>query len=189
LLALADLAGGDWPEKARNAALGLTAVAQEESPIGALLLDLLVMFAQPGCAKGNEWMKDHGGVRMFSRDLVASLNYRTDRPWLVLHRGKAVTETWLSQQLRPYGVRPRTVWIGQNSAKGYMEADFNEAFRRYIPKSAMQALLEESRATAREKPAVEKPMAAPATTSDSKNDLRVLLQQLESLKNLAKRPR
>src|SRR5438128_1586019 len=50
LLALAELAGSDWPVKARNAALGLTAVAQEESPIVALLLDLWIMFVQQGCA-------------------------------------------------------------------------------------------------------------------------------------------
>jgi Protein of unknown function (DUF3631) len=40
LLALADLAGGDWPEKARRAAEGLTAGAQGRSPIGALLFDI-----------------------------------------------------------------------------------------------------------------------------------------------------
>jgi hypothetical protein len=40
LLALADLAGGRWPELAREAARGLTARAQEHSPIGSLLMDL-----------------------------------------------------------------------------------------------------------------------------------------------------
>ena len=45
LLALADLAGGSWPEKARQAAVGLAATAQESSPIGSLLLDILLCFA------------------------------------------------------------------------------------------------------------------------------------------------
>src|SRR5207249_2112173 len=70
LLALADLAGGDWPEKARKAALGLTAIAQEESPIGALLLDLMIMFVQERCAEGNGGMKKAGGARVVRRDLV-----------------------------------------------------------------------------------------------------------------------
>src|SRR5439155_16392790 len=140
LLALADLAGGEWPEKARNAALCLTAMAQEESPIAALLLDLMILFVQQRCAEGNEEMKKAGVAKIFSRDLVAGLNQCTDRPWLVLRKGKAVTETWLSQQLRGYGIRPRTIWIGGTSAKGYVEDDFNEVFRRYIPKSAMQSL-------------------------------------------------
>src|SRR2546421_9014950 len=40
---------------------------------------------------------------------------------------------WLAQQLRPYGIKPRTIWIGDQQAKGYAEEDFHEAFRRYIP--------------------------------------------------------
>jgi len=51
LLVLAELAGGGWHKRARNAALALTARAQEESPSGALLLDLMVMFAQGGTGR------------------------------------------------------------------------------------------------------------------------------------------
>ena len=148
------VSGGSWPEKGRKAAVGLTVTAQEESPIGALLLDILVMMALQGSAEGNEWMEANGGARIFSRDMVASLNGHTDRPWMVLRRGKEITERWLSQQLSPYGIRPRTIWIGEDSAKGYLEADFKEAFRRYIPKSALKALVEEQqeqRAALREK--------------------------------------
>src|SRR5947208_2664577 len=48
LLALADLAGGQWPELARAAATGLTAGAQEYSPIGSLLMDIFVVFIETG---------------------------------------------------------------------------------------------------------------------------------------------
>jgi hypothetical protein len=82
---------------------------------------------------------------MFSRDLVAGLNARVERPWMVLRRGKEVTERWLSQQLGPYGLRPRTIWIGDVSAKGYMQSEFLEVFRRYVPKAALKALLDEVR--------------------------------------------
>ena len=44
LLALADLAGGDWPGWARAAALELTALSQETNPIGSLLLDMFIVF-------------------------------------------------------------------------------------------------------------------------------------------------
>ena len=57
LLALAELAGGEWPEKARKAALGLTATAQEESPIGALLLDILVLLGLAGI-RGRQWLDE-----------------------------------------------------------------------------------------------------------------------------------
>jgi len=96
-----------------------------ESPIGALLVDLFIAFVERESAGDNEWMRVQG-ARSFSRDLVADLNCYTDRPWMVLRRGKRVTEAWLSQQLRPYGVRPRTIWIGEVSAKGYMHDDFRE---------------------------------------------------------------
>ena len=62
---------------------------------------------------------------MFSRELVAGLNAYIDRPWIVLHKGKEVTERWVSQQLSPYGIRPRTVWIGEISANGYMQGGFH----------------------------------------------------------------
>lgn len=184
LLALADLAGGDWPEKARAAAVGLTAVAQEESPTATLLLDLLVMFTREGCAEGNEWMKDHGGVRMFSRDIVAYLNGYEDRPWMVLRRGKAVTERWLSQQLSPYGVRPRTVWIGETSAKGYVEEDLTETFRRYIPKSMAKAFCEEARAADAEKPALPAKPAEPALDTKAPKQGLTLAELNEQLKLL-----
>src|SRR5437868_6792758 len=38
MLVMGDLAGGDWPEKARQAALSLSASVQENNPIGSLLM-------------------------------------------------------------------------------------------------------------------------------------------------------
>ena len=102
-------------------------------------------YTEQDCAPGNEWMKTNGGVRMFSRDLVAGLNSRGDRPWMALRRGKEVTERWLSQQLSPYGLRPRTIWIGEVSAKGYVHSEFMEVFRRYVSRAALRALLDEVR--------------------------------------------
>jgi hypothetical protein len=48
--------------------------------------------------------------------------------------GEPITGLWLAQQLRPYGVKPRTIWIGE-SAKGYVQEDFGEIYERYIPRS------------------------------------------------------
>jgi len=128
LLALADLAGGEWPDLARQAAVSLSASAQENNPIGSLLLDIYVAFA---AAKAD---------RLFTRDLLGSLNSSTGRPWAEMYRGKEITDRWLARQLRPYGVRTRTVWLGEKHAKGYFQADFTEVFRRYIPKSEVEAL-------------------------------------------------
>jgi hypothetical protein len=113
LLALADLAGGGWPSKAREAAMCLSTSAQERNPIGSLLFDIFCLFAADKVE------------RMFTRQLVESLNMTfTDRPWSDLTRVRTaearqgVTERWLAQQLRPYGLRPRTMRIGEKLGKG-----------------------------------------------------------------------
>lgn len=53
---------------------------------------------------------------------------------------KGLSEAWLAGQLRPYGIGPRTVRIGEGVAKGYLLEDFLEAFRRYVPRSEVEAL-------------------------------------------------
>jgi hypothetical protein len=147
LLALADLAGGSWPELARQAAVSLTATTQENNPIGSLLLDIYVSFAAANAD------------RLFTRDLLGRLNSFMGRPWAEMHRGKEITDLWLARQLRPYGVRSRTVWLGERHAKGYFQADFMEVFRRYIPKSEVEALKAEWK---EESEAARKPGAADA---------------------------
>ena len=99
----------------------------------SLLLDIFVFFISEKVD------------RMFSRRLVNYLNAFVDRPWVDLKRGKQITEQWLAQQLRPYGIRPRTIRIGEERAKGYYEEDLREAFKRYIPRAELNALAEEAR--------------------------------------------
>ena len=108
----------------------MTASGQEEGT-GALFFDISLLFLQ-----GNR-------ERVFSRTLVAELNGLGDRPWAGMRQGKEITELWLARQLRPYGVRPKTMWIGKSVAKGYLKNDFEEIFHRYIPKAQAQALLDE----------------------------------------------
>ena len=59
-----------------------------------------------------------------------------------MRAGREINELWLSQQLRPYGIRPRTIRLGDQTAKGYTKEDFAEVFRRYIPFSEIEAMLE-----------------------------------------------
>ena len=95
------------------------------------------------------WQTD----RIFTRDLAEWLNRAEDRPWMVLKKGRKVTGQWVAQQLAGYGIRPRTMRINQDRAKGYEWDDFKEAFRRYIPRAEIEAFkaglrqeLQESRA-------------------------------------------
>ena len=130
LLALADLAGGPWPDLARQAAIALSASAPENSALGSLLLDIFILFSTTG--------RD----RIFTRDLLDGLNTQfADRPWREARNGRQPTEMWLAQQLRPFAISPRTLRLDGAVAKGCLESDFTEAFRRYIPRSELDALL------------------------------------------------
>ncbi len=45
----------------------------------------------------------------------------------------------------PYGIRPKTIWIGEDHAKGYLLDDFTETFHPYIPKAEARAYIDELR--------------------------------------------
>jgi len=129
LLAIADGAGGDWPARAREAAVALSSDTRENNPVGSLLLDIFLLFAMSG------------QERIPTRDLILALNTQfADRPWMEGRKGQRSTEIWLSQQLRPFGISPRT-FRGQDSIiRGYLREDFAEAFRRYIPAAELDGL-------------------------------------------------
>ena len=112
---------------------GLTALAEQNDPMSALLLDIQVLFLRSGAG------------RMFTRDLLAGLNSLPDRPWAVLKRGKEINDQWLAKQLHPHGIGPRTIRLEGAIAKGYVEEDFTEVFERYISQSEIQGRLEEDR--------------------------------------------
>jgi len=161
LFVLADLAGGDWPRKAREAAEGLATGAQGRSPIGAFLIDIYYAIA---VTKTD---------RISSRDLVTWLNGFTDRPWHDLPglrivdcgQRKEVTELWLAQQLRPYGIRPKTIRIGDKTPKGYLEADLLDPFTRYVPRSEWEAFKAEAERQKAERQAAERAQINPQPPS------------------------
>jgi hypothetical protein len=86
---------------------------------------------------------------------VTRLSLFQNPPWAEGRNGKPITDLWLSHQLRPYGIKPKTIWIGNASAKGYVEEDLHDAFRRYISRSDYEALRAEWQA------------AKPPTTPDA----------------------
>jgi predicted metalloprotease len=130
LLVLADIAGGDWPAKARHAAIALSTRAQETNPIGALLMDIFMCFA------------NHRIDRVHTRELVGYLDTCGIRPWNEMLK-RPITDLWLSQQLRPYAIRPRTFRVDGIQAKGYLQEDMLDAFRRYIPRSEVERIHQE----------------------------------------------
>jgi hypothetical protein len=123
LLAIADAAGRDWPERARAAALTLSGDGAEhdQSLAATLLADIRQMFSERHTAT------------LSSADLCSWLIERDDRPWSEFRRGKNITTLQLATLLRPYGISSKGVRIGDKTPRGYVAAEFEDAWSRYLP--------------------------------------------------------
>jgi putative DNA primase/helicase len=123
LFAIAEIAGGGWPQRVEAAFAKLTNKADADAQgMGAMLLADIQQVFNEGRAG-----------RMFSKALVETLCAMSYRPWPEAHKGKPISETWLARRLHAFGVSPKTLRIGDDRAKGYETADFAEAFARYLP--------------------------------------------------------
>jgi Protein of unknown function (DUF3631)/Toprim-like len=128
LLAIADSADGDWPRRARGAAVELLAGKRED---GSIRVRLLADIRR---------VRDRlGGECVFTRDLIRELAADEEGPWSEWwdhdNRGPAKgAQKRLGGMVGARGVtRSRTVWIEGERAKGYRWQDFDDAFSRYLP--------------------------------------------------------
>jgi hypothetical protein len=123
LFAIAKVAGGEWPARVLAAFNQLTATVKLESQdMGVILLgDIRQIFIE-------------GGVdRIRSKDLVQALCSILESPRLTANPGnKPITEMWLANSLRRFGIKSQTLRMGDRLAKGYALADFAEAFAKYL---------------------------------------------------------
>jgi hypothetical protein len=121
LLAIADHAGGDWPERARRALVELHGGrdVEDESAGVRLLADIRSAF------------EDHD--RLASTELLDALHRLDEAPWGDWY-GKPLSARVLARLLRPYGVHSRTVrFDDESTAKGFLREQFEEPWSRYIP--------------------------------------------------------
>jgi putative DNA primase/helicase len=117
LLAVADLAGGDWPGLAREAAEALT--GKEPGTVYAeTLAAIRTIFGDK--------------ERMFSEDIVLELHAIEGGPWAEWGRnGKPISQNALARLLKP--IAPENVRIGTEQKKGYERHQFRDVFDRYLP--------------------------------------------------------
>lgn len=128
LLILADLAGGDWPAKARQAALALSGANDGESlgTSGQLLVDIRDIFDTTGAEK------------LFSEDIAKRLAQIEGRPWSEYGKqSRPISANQLANLLRGFGVSSKSIRIGKDTGKGYIMAHFLDAFSRYLPGSVV----------------------------------------------------
>src|SRR6516165_9231149 len=113
LLAVADIAGGPWPERARAAAVALVAQAHEAEPsLGIrLLADLRTVF-------GNE-------QQLTTKRILSELYLIEDAPWGDL-KGKPLSDSQLARRLKQYGVKSKVIRVGDATPNLY------DVWRRYL---------------------------------------------------------
>jgi putative DNA primase/helicase len=122
MLAIADLAGGDWPRRAREAACVLSGDGHDTSAINVdLLADIQAAFGESDI--------------ITSADLVAALVTDLERPWATWGKGaKPLTQNQLARLLRPFCIISETVHpVGRPDAKGYKRSSFESAWAGYLP--------------------------------------------------------
>ena len=120
LFAVAELAGGQWPQTVKAASSALTNKGDENEPGVLLLADIRRLF------------KKTKHDRLASSYLVARLAKRKHRPWSGFKDGNPITARQVAELLRPFGISPGTQRNGSETFKGYKRSQFNSAFSRYL---------------------------------------------------------
>src|SRR5262249_2596470 len=121
-LSLADLAGDEWPDRARKAAIELASAGDASASAKVLLLgDLRDLFDQ----KSKE--------TLFTHEKHAALQNDEAGPWPEWKSGKPITGRQLAALLREFDIKPKTVRRGVETDKGYKREWFEDAFARYLP--------------------------------------------------------
>lgn len=120
LLAVADHAGGEWPDRARVSAVSLVSLGREANPsLGIRLLsDLRSTF---GAADA-----------LPTTTILERLCAIEEAPWGEL-RGKKLDARRLAAMLRKYEVHPKQIRIGSGwTGKGYRREELHDPWQRYL---------------------------------------------------------
>ncbi len=127
LVAIADLAGGNWPERIRKALIMVLATdegddAAEESWEAAALRLTRVVFAERGFP-----------AAVKSADLIIALSSMADSPWNTNEGGQALGPRWLGQMLGTYEVHSKSVRFPDGTRlRGYPLEELQPAWDAYV---------------------------------------------------------
>jgi hypothetical protein len=126
LLAIADAVDGDWPKRAREAALALVARSTEQTQTSGvqLLCDLFDLFK--------------GADKLSTETILHRLHELPESAWVDIC-GKALNQRGLATRLKRYGIKPKVVRIGDSTPRGYLAADLRDAWNRYVPAFRQEA--------------------------------------------------
>lgn len=122
LFAIADVAGNDWAERARKAALNISKSNQNETTsIGIELLSAI-----------HDVFQNKMIARISTAELIKTLCSDEEQAWLTFNRGQPISPRQLATLLKEYGIQSKGIRIGYGTPKGYEKEQFAEAFARYL---------------------------------------------------------
>jgi putative DNA primase/helicase len=121
LIAIADACSEEWGRWAREVAVRLSAVDEDETPGIMLLQDFKALFRR----QGNE--------PLASAFVAGQLQQMEHRPWPEFSRGQPITQNAIARLLKPFKIRPKQVIVDGRKKQGYHPDQFTWAFKRYVP--------------------------------------------------------
>ena len=133
ICAIADLAGGIWPDRVRGALVGLAGQSDDEpQSAGVLLLRDIA-----------EILERRTGDKIGSTDLCAELCALEESPWPEWRRGSPITARGVAKLLKPFGIKPNRDRAGSY----YPLRGFADALDRYLPATPEETATSATRAT------------------------------------------
>jgi hypothetical protein len=121
LIAVADAAGGRWPDLARVTAVTLVTQSRErDASLGLRLLSDLRTVWGDAVSRPTEW-------------ILTELLALEESPWGDL-KGKPLDSRGLAFRLRRYDIKPKVIRTdNQTTIRGYHINDLSDAWQRYLP--------------------------------------------------------
>jgi Protein of unknown function (DUF3631) len=147
LLAVSDLAGGDWPERGRRAAVALhgSRDLEDASATVQLLAHIQAVFVEE---------------KMSCADLIAALNEDEELPYGGWNEGAGIKTRELGRKLRPHHIKAKTIRTDEGFPKGYEREQFEDAWSRYLPHSTSETATTATTQSQSQKQAENKPPQA-----------------------------
>lgn len=129
LLAIADAAGDDWPERARAALVALFGGGGQDDSLGVkLLIEIRRAFSEAGTD------------RLSTDQALDALLLSDDGPWVgwwendIRSGNRHGPATKLARMLKPYGIVSGSIRMPDGKTpKGYKSESFTDAWARYLP--------------------------------------------------------
>jgi putative DNA primase/helicase len=121
LLAIAELAGGEWTDRAQIAAIALSRTTEYDDETNEILLlaDIKIIFLESS--------RD----RLRSTEITAALAQMEHRRWPEWRNGRPITPVQMARMLDRFDIHPTTHRFGETTDKGYLLAQFADSFARY----------------------------------------------------------